>query len=114
MKMNFLIIALSLSLTACATKPLIETHYVDKPYPVNAVPHTDMPAKPVLETTKLTPVQRNDIGAFSKAVTVENTQLKEYIGVLELIINTYNDLAKKSVVTSTLVVPGLKTDKPNP
>lgn len=110
---TLLALALGLALTACKSNPIIENHYIDKPVPVNAVPKP--PAletiRPVYETSKLTPEDRKDIGIVSKAVAVELKQKDAYIGILELIINTYKGLSEKAVVHEDLVVPGV-TDKP--
>lgn len=100
--------------SGCASKPVIKEVYVEKKVPVNSVPQPPKVDRPILETTKLTPEDRKDIGKVSQAVVVENKQLLGYTSILELIINTYKQAADKSELQSTLIVPGLNDTKPKP
>lgn len=90
---------LAVALTGCQTmKPIVHTEYVTVKVPVNSTPAPPdvQKYKPIMETEKLTPEDRKDIGIVSKAIVVENKQWKAYSGILELIINKYKVLAEKS------------------
>lgn len=112
-----LTVILALSLGACKTmEPIVKTEYVDRPVPVATVPKPPKVDKPTLETTKLTEEDRKDIGIVSKAIVIENKQLKGLVGIYELIINTYDKAADASGIKTYLKIPGWeeKPDQPKP
>lgn len=101
----FLVVGLSGCSTFCKKEdPIIQTVYVEKKVPVNAVPQPPKVERPIPETSKLTAEDRKNIGKVSQAVVTEKEQWEGYSKILELIINKYKEMADKSEVQTDLDV----------
>lgn len=115
-KKLIIVIALAVLVTSCRATPVIKTEYVERKVPVNSVPQPPKVKKPDYTAPKLTAEDRKDIGKVGYAITFDSKLKDAYISVLEAIVNKYKEMADKSEVQTTLIVPGVndKDTKPQP
>jgi hypothetical protein len=85
-----------LSLVACGSNPTkVHTEYKKTYVPVYTVPKPPVVERPKLAIQDLTPEQKKDAGEVTKALTISIEQLKDYITILERILNKYKELAEQ-------------------
>jgi len=90
------ILILCSTLVACGSNPTkVHTEYKKTYVPIYTVPKPPEAERPVLQIEALTEEQKKDAGEVAKAMTISIAQLKDYIAVLERILNKYKELAEE-------------------
>jgi ABC-type uncharacterized transport system auxiliary subunit len=100
-------ILMTFTLTACLPK-VVPKETIQKEYvPVYVVPKPPDTQRPVLETSTLTPEDKDNLNVMVKAQTVEIAQLIGYSTELEQIVNKYRQLSNTSTTINDVDVKKL-------